>query len=50
MAITPNGSYLYALNGGNQSVSLMRVAHDGTLTLLQSISGLPAGANGLAVR
>jgi 6-phosphogluconolactonase len=50
MAITPNGNYLYALNGGNQSVSLMRVAHDGTLTLLQSISGLPAGANGLAVR
>jgi 6-phosphogluconolactonase len=50
MGITPDGDYVYVLNSGNQSISLMRVEQNGALTVLQNVGGLPVGANGLAVR
>ncbi len=44
--------HLYSLNGGDGSISAFRVASDGELIVLADggITGLPAGANGLAVR
>jgi 6-phosphogluconolactonase len=48
MAITWDGEFLYALNGGNGTISLMRVHHDGTLAVVDTTAGLPSSANGLA--
>ncbi len=50
MAVTPNGLFLYSLNGGNQTISELRIRRNGTLAPLEIIGGLPVGANGLAVR
>ena len=40
VAITPNGRYAYATNTGSGSVSLYRIARDGSLTLGQSVAAL----------
>jgi 6-phosphogluconolactonase (cycloisomerase 2 family) len=48
MAITQDGEFLYSLNGGNATISLMRIGHDGTLSVVETTGGLPPGANGLA--
>lgn len=50
MAIAPNGSFLYSLNSGNQTISGFRILRNGSLAPLQVTRGLPIGANGLAVR
>jgi 6-phosphogluconolactonase (cycloisomerase 2 family) len=50
MAVSPAGDYLYALNGANQSISVMRIERDGALRLMQGLGGLSAGVNGLAIR
>ena len=42
------GGYLFVLNSGSQSISSFSVAKDGSLANPGSVSGLPAGANGLA--
>jgi 6-phosphogluconolactonase (cycloisomerase 2 family) len=48
--ISSGGRFLYALNGANQTISVFAVGGDGSLSPLASVPGLPAGANGLAVR
>ena len=47
MALSQDGDFLYALNGGSQTITLMRVGHDGTLAIVEAFGGLPPGANGL---
>ncbi len=48
-ALTDNSKYLYILNGGGHSISAFAVANNGGLTSLPTtITGLPAGTNGLA--
>ena len=47
MAMGKEGRFLYALNGGNQSISSFAVGIDGKLTLLTTKGGVPVGANGL---
>jgi hypothetical protein len=42
------GHYLYALLAGTNEIGAFQVAADGSLTALPGVSGLPAGANGLA--
>jgi len=50
MAVTPQGSFLYSLNSGNGTLSVLRIGRQGTLATVQTLAGIPAGANGLAVR
>jgi 6-phosphogluconolactonase (cycloisomerase 2 family) len=51
MALSRNSRFLYTLNAGANSISLFRVNNDGSLTSLGTdLTGLPAGANGLAAR
>jgi 6-phosphogluconolactonase len=50
MALSVNSRFLYALNSGNGTISTFRVNHDGSLSSLAIVLGIPAGANGLAVR
>jgi len=50
LAFSRDGRYLYSLNAGTSSLSTFRVAADGSLQPQAGVSGLPAGANGLAAR
>ena len=50
MALTEDGRFLYDLRGGSGSIGIFRVRSDGRLVSVGSISGLPAGTNGLAAR
>lgn len=50
MALSVNSHFLYSLNSGDGTISAFRVNHDGSLSSLPGVSGIPAGANGLAVR
>ncbi|MEO5947285.1 MAG: beta-propeller fold lactonase family protein [Chitinophagaceae bacterium] len=47
--LADNSNYLYILNGGGHSISVFAVAGTGNLTHLQTITGVPVGATGLAV-
>jgi hypothetical protein len=38
------------LNSGNNTIGVFRIARDGSLRPLRFVTGLPPGANGLAVR
>ncbi|CAG0989611.1 6-phosphogluconolactonase [Anaerolineales bacterium] len=49
MAFSNNGRFLYALRSGSGAISAFRAEADGNLLPLPGISGMPAGANGLAV-
>jgi hypothetical protein len=49
-ALSAGSRFLYTLNGGNGSVSAFRVDGNGALIPLLTLTGLPAGANGLAAR
>jgi len=50
LALTRDSLYLYSLNSGNGTISAFLVNADGSLQTLSALSGLPAGANGLAAR
>jgi 6-phosphogluconolactonase len=50
MALSVNSHFLYSLNSGDGTISTFRVNHDGSLSSLPGVAGIPAGANGLAVR
>jgi len=51
MALSRNSRFLYTLNSGSNTISLFEVNNDGSLTSLgPDLTGLPAGANGLAAR
>jgi len=49
LAITGNSKFLY-VREGNSAVSGFKIALDGSLTLVGSWTGLPAGAQGIAAR
>jgi 6-phosphogluconolactonase (cycloisomerase 2 family) len=48
--LSNNSKYLYVLNGGSHSISAYAVSNNGSLTNIQTVTGLPASANGLAAR
>ena len=50
LALTDGGRFLYSLISGTNTIAAFRVRADGSLTALPFASGLPPGANGLAVR
>ena len=47
-ALSASGGHLFVLNSGSRTISSFSVAKDGSLANPGSVSGLPAGANGLA--
>jgi 6-phosphogluconolactonase (cycloisomerase 2 family) len=47
-ALTDNSKYLYILNSASHSISAYAVANNGSLTTLQTVTGIPVGDNGLA--
>lgn len=49
-ALSDDSKFLYVLNAGGQSISVFAVGGDGGLSPLQTVTGLPAGANGLAAK
>ncbi len=49
-ALSRNSDFLYVLNAGGHSIQAFSVAASGSLSPLQTVSGLPATANGLAAR
>jgi 6-phosphogluconolactonase len=50
LALTRGDQYLYSLDSGSGTISAFRVKSDGSLVALAGVSGIPAGANGLAAR
>jgi 6-phosphogluconolactonase (cycloisomerase 2 family) len=48
LALSRNSRYLYSLNSGDGTIDAFRIGARGALQPVQSISGIPAGANGLA--
>lgn len=50
LALTDSGRFLYSLNSGTNTIGVFRVHTDGSLAPLPFVTGLPAGANGLAAR
>jgi 6-phosphogluconolactonase len=50
LAIGPESRFLYTLNSGNESISSFSVGLDGELAPLNTLTGLPDGANGLIAR
>ena len=50
MDLSDDGRHLYTLNIGNGTISTFRVGPDGSLTETATVSGVPAGVNGLAAR
>jgi 6-phosphogluconolactonase (cycloisomerase 2 family) len=49
-ALSVGSRYLHTLNSGSGSISVFRVNGNGSLTGLMTLTGLPAGTNGLAAR
>jgi 6-phosphogluconolactonase (cycloisomerase 2 family) len=48
--ISPDGKFLYVLNDGGVTISSFAIADDGSLTSGKTVAGLPASADGLAIR
>ena len=49
-ALSNNSKYLYILNSVSHSIGVYKVDNDGSLSSVQTVSGVPAGANGLAAK
>lgn len=49
-ALSNNSKYLYTLNAGSNTIGVYGVAGNGSLSLLQTVTGIPAGATGLTAR
>lgn len=49
-AISQNGQFLYVRNGGANTVSAFRIASNGSLTPIETVTGFPQGYQGLAAR
>ena len=49
-ALSNNSEFLYVLNAGGNSISAFKVADDGSLSNVQTVTGIPAGATGLAAK
>lgn len=50
MALSRDERYLYVRNGGNQTISIFATGDNGALTLVDTMSDVPRGANGIAAR
>jgi 6-phosphogluconolactonase len=50
LALTNGDRYLYSLDSGSGTISAFRVRADGSLRAFRGVSGIRAGANGLAAR
>ena len=50
LAVSPERGYLYSLAGGSHTINIYSIASDGSLTAMPALSGMPAGASGLAAR
>jgi 6-phosphogluconolactonase (cycloisomerase 2 family) len=50
LASSDDGRFLYSLNSGSHAIGAFRIEHDGRLTALPFLNGIPTGANGLAAR
>jgi 6-phosphogluconolactonase (cycloisomerase 2 family) len=50
MDVSPDGKYLYALLSGDLAISQLSIHDDGTLSVVETTTGLPAGVTGLIVR
>jgi len=50
MALSGNSRFLYVRTAGNGGISGFRIDEDGSLTLITSATGVPAGAQGIAAR
>ena len=48
MVLSSDGRFLYVLAAGRQSIAAFRVKSDGKLDRLPSVTGLPAGVQGIA--
>lgn len=48
MDLTADDAFAYVVNAGSDSISVYAVGSDGSLTLLQTVTGLPAAALGIA--
>lgn len=49
-ALSNNSKYLYVLNQGSHSLGVYAVAGNGALSNVQTVTGIPAGATGLATK
>ena len=49
-ALSNNSKFLYALNSGIETISAFAVANDGSLSNIQTVTGLPDGATGLTAK
>jgi 6-phosphogluconolactonase (cycloisomerase 2 family) len=49
-ALNNNSKYLYILNGVSHTIGVYAVAANGSLSLIQTVTGVPAGATGLTAR
>jgi 6-phosphogluconolactonase len=49
-ALNNNSKYLYILNGASHTIGVYAVANNGGLSLLQTVTGIPAGATGLTAK
>ena len=49
-ALSNNSKYLYVLNAGSHSIGVYAVANNGGLSNVQTLTGIPAGATGLAAK
>jgi hypothetical protein len=50
MALSRDSRFLFSLNSGNGTISAFRINPKGALMAIPGLSGIPAGANGLAAR
>ncbi len=50
MTMSNNSRFLYVLAGGSQSVVAFKVNKDGTLTMVDTVGGLPLGSQGIAAK
>ncbi|ACB93915.1 lactonase family protein [Beijerinckia indica] len=48
--ISRDGQFLYVLSAGKDTIGAFKIGHDGGLTPIAALQGLPASANGLAIR
>ena len=48
VALSDGSSYLYSVGSGSDTITVFRVESDGSLALVQTVSGLPATSVGLA--
>ena len=49
-ALSNNSKYLYILNSGSHTIGVYAVAQNGSLNNIQTVTGVPVGATGLAAK